>query len=85
MDGLIYTLCAVTAGLCAFFLLRGYLRTHMRLLLWSGMCFLLFGVSNLLNVVNHWWLTSADLMVQRLLVTLLGVMLLIYGLVWERE
>lgn len=85
MDVLIFALCAITAGLCAFLLLRGYSRMRMRLLLWSGMCFILLTASNLLIITDRWLVPDLDLMNVRLLSSLIGVMLLIYGLVWERE
>ncbi len=85
MDRAIFTLCTITAGLCAFFLLRGYLRTHTRLLLWSGICFFLLSVSNALLTVDRWLFPEIDMTNPRLFTTLAGVLLLIYGLVWERE
>ncbi len=85
MDKLIFGLCAITSCLCAFLLLRGYLRTRMRLLLWSGLCFVLLFASNLLAIADRWILPDVNLMNGRLLASLLGVMLLIYGLIWEKE
>ena len=40
MGPAVYILCAVTTGLCATLLLRGYWRMKQRLLLWSGFLFL---------------------------------------------
>ena len=85
MDGVIFSLCAITAMLCAFFLLRGYLRTKTRLLLWSGLCFVLLSINNALIIFDRWIVPETDLMNLRLLASLSGVLLLIYGLVWERE
>ena len=85
MDMVIFGLCAITAGLCAFLLLRGYMKTKMRLLLWSGLCFVLLTISNVLLVADRWVLPEIAFTDVRLLITLVGIMLLIYGLIWERE
>jgi hypothetical protein len=39
MAALIYSMCALTALLCAVLLLQAYWRGGYRLLLWSGLCF----------------------------------------------
>jgi len=39
MAAVIYSLCAITAALCAWLLVRAYLRTRSGLLLWSSMSF----------------------------------------------
>lgn len=85
MDMIIFGLCALTAGLCAFMLLRGFLHTKMRLLLWSGMCFTLLTISNIMLVADRWMFPEIQLMNLRLSFTLAGVVLLICGLIWERE
>lgn len=85
MDKLIFALCAFTALLCAFLLFRSYLATRTRLLLWSGLCFALLSLSNLLIIADKWWFPDIPLMNARLYASLAGVTLLIFGLVWERE
>ncbi len=85
MDLLIFALCAITAGLCAFLLVRSYTRTRMRLLLWSGLCFALMSVNNLVIIADRWAFPDVSLMDLRLVASLAGVMLLLYGLVWERD
>lgn len=85
MDKLIYTLCAMTAGTCALLLLRGYLRTRFRLLLWSGLCFAGLTANNVLLVLDRIIFLEVDLSSWRLVVALAAVLLLIYGLVMEER
>lgn len=78
----IYILCALTSLACAVLLLRGYFRTKVRLLLWSGLCFVGLTLNNALLVVDVNTLVT-DLSNWRTLPALAGVTLLIYGLVWD--
>ncbi|MCR4338002.1 MAG: DUF5985 family protein [Candidatus Omnitrophica bacterium] len=85
MSGFIYGLCAIAAMLCSYLLLRSYSRSKSRLLLWSGLCFLGLAVNNLLLIVDRIIITSLDLSSIRLVPALIGMMLLIYGLIWETD
>ena len=80
---LVYTLCALTSLACALLLLRGYRRSGARLLLWSGLCFLGLFTNNALLMVDT--RVGYDLSVMRSIPAVLGVLLLIYGLVWESD
>jgi hypothetical protein len=79
----IYVLCALTSGLCAVLLLRGYRQTGARLLFWSGLCFIGFCLNNLLLILDLSIVPNVDLSAWRTVPALIGVALLIYGLVWE--
>jgi hypothetical protein len=79
---IVYVLCALTSGLCAVLLLRGYARSRARLLFWSGLCFAGLALNNVLLVVD-WSTPDVDLSTWRTLPALAGVAVLIYGLVWE--
>ena len=85
MSAVIYSLCALTALLCAVLLLRAYSRTHTRLLFWSGLCFAGLTVSNVLLVLDRIVLPLMDLSTARLLTGLVALLLLIYGLVMEED
>jgi hypothetical protein len=85
MSAVSYSLCALTALLCAILLLRAYARTRTRLLFWSGLCFAGLTVSNLVLVVDRIVLPLVDLSTARLGVSLLALLLLIYGLVMEED
>lgn len=79
----IYLLCALTSLACAVLLLRGYRRTGVRLLFWSGLCFLGFFLNNALLVVDVRVVPLQDLSLVRSLPALAGVAALLYGLIWE--
>jgi hypothetical protein len=81
----VYVLCALTSLACAVLLLRGYLRSRVRLLLWSGLCFVGFFLNNVLLFVDLRVVPQVDLAVIRLVPAVLGVGMLLYGLIWEGE
>jgi hypothetical protein len=83
MATIIYALCALTSVLCAVLLLRGYLASGARLLLWAGLCFVGLGLNNTLLFVDLGLIPEVDLTVWRSMPALVGLALLIYGLVWE--
>lgn len=84
MNELVYILCMTASVLCAFMLLRGFYRTRLPLLLWSGICFILLAVANILVCVDL-YMTPADvdLYMLRNVLTFAGAVILLYGLVWE--
>jgi len=85
MDKLIYALCALTALAAAALLLRAYLRTRFRLLLWSGLCFAGLTANNALLVLDKAVFIDSDLSTWRLLLGLVAVLLLVGGLVMEGD
>jgi Family of unknown function (DUF5985) len=85
MAGVVYALCALTALLCATLLLRTYRRSRYQLLLWSGLCFVGLTVNNLMLVVDKLFLPWVDLSSWRLVPGLLGMLVLLYGLIWHAE
>ena len=85
MPGLVYILCAVTSLACAVLLLRGYWRTGVRLLLWSGLCFVGLATDNVLLYVDVIIIPHVDMSIFRRLPGLVALMLLIYGLVWDSK
>jgi hypothetical protein len=82
---LIYTLCALTALLCSALLLRGYWRTRTPFLLWSGLCFAMLTVNNVLLIVDLLVLPHLDLALARNAASLAGMLLLLYGLIWRLD
>lgn len=83
MATIVYILCAVTSITCAVLLLRGYATSGVRLLLWGGLCFVGLAINNVLLFVDLGLVPEVDLSVWRSLPTLAGLLLLIYGLVWD--
>ena len=82
----IYILCTLTSLACAWMLLSAYRRTSHRLLFWSFACFAVMTVSNLLLLLDKVvFPTSVDLLPYRLSTALLALVLLLYGLIYEKE
>ncbi len=81
----VYVLCAVTSVACAALLARGYLRSRVRLLLWSSLCFVGLALNNLLLVVDLVVYREGDLSLLRTGSALAGLSLLVFGLVWDSE
>jgi hypothetical protein len=85
MAAAIYSLCTLTALLCAWLLLQAYRTGGYRLLLWSGLCFAGLTLNNVLLVVDKILLPMVDLSVWRTLVSLAAMTVLLYGLIWDTE
>jgi hypothetical protein len=85
LSTVIYGLCAVTALLCAGLLLSAYGRTRYRFLLWSGLCFVGLTATNMLLVLDKLVWPAVDLSPWRHSVTLVAMLVLLYGLIWNAE
>ena len=81
----VYAMCAVASLVCAVLLWRGYRRSRARLLLWSSLCFVGLTANNSLLFVDRVMFPDINLSVWRSGAALVGVLLLIYGLVWDAE
>lgn len=84
MAAAIYTLCALTALVCAALLIRAYARNGYRLLLWSGLCFAGLTLNNVLLIFDK-LIVAQDLADWRAGVALVSMMVLLYGLIWDNE
>jgi len=85
MAATIYTLCMLTSLACAWLLLGSYRRTRHRLLFWSGLCFVVMTFNNLLLLLDNVVFPATDLSAFRLATALLALLLLLYGLIYEKE
>ena len=85
MAALIYTLCTITALVCAVLLLQAWRHGGYRLLLWSGLCFAGLTLNNLLLALDKLVFTEVDLSALRTLVALVAMSILLYGLIWDSE
>jgi hypothetical protein len=79
----VYILCSLTSLACTVLLLRGYLRSRVKLLLWSSLCFLGLTISNVLLFIDLVIVPDIDLSTWRSLATLIALVVLIYGLIWD--
>ena len=81
----VYALCLAASTGCAVLLIRSYLQSGMKLILWSALCFVLLALNNLLVVVDLVILPTIDLRPLRQLSSFLAVSMLIFGFIWESE
>jgi hypothetical protein len=80
---LVYILCALTSLACALLLMRGYLRSRVRLLFWSGLCFIGLAINNIVLFIDLVIFPDLDLAMVRNVSALLGLIILLYGLIWD--
>ena len=81
----VYILCAATSAACAVLLLRAYARSRARFLLWSGLCFVFLAANNVLLYLDLAVFPKVDLRLVRHGSALAGLLLLLWGLVWDAE
>jgi hypothetical protein len=81
MASAVYILCALTSIACTVLLLRGYAKSRVRLLLWSGLGFALFAMNNIVVFIDLVVARDISLLQLRNASTLGGLLLLLYGLI----
>lgn len=79
----IYLLCAATSLVVAIMLLRQYLKSRTRLLLWSVISFAGLALNNVLVYVDLVMYTGVDLSVYRSATGAVAMAVMLYGLIWE--
>ena len=77
------SLAVLTSLACTVFLFRGYAASGMRLLLWTGLCFVFLALNNLLLFLDRVVLPDFDFRPYRLGIALVGILLLLYGFARE--
>ena len=85
MAQLIYGLCTITSLACAWLLLTTYRRNKVRLLFWSGLCFVGLSINNVLLVLDKLVFIETDLLPLRLVTALVALVLLLFGLIYETK
>lgn len=82
----LYLIAMLTSGACMVLLIRAYLGSRLRILLWSALCFVGLTVNNTLLFVDLVLLPdSVDLRLYRHTAALVGMLFLIYGFIRESE
>lgn len=81
----VYILCALTSLACAVMLIRAYVRSRQRFLLWASFCFVTLVLNNMLLYVDSVIVPHVDLSIPRGAAALLGITALVFGLVWEEQ
>ena len=79
----VYVLCAITSVTCAVLLFRGFRRSGTRLLFWSAWSFVGLALNNLLLFVDLILVPTVDLGIPRAASALIGLVVLVFGLIWE--
>lgn len=85
MHTLVYAIAILTSLGCTVLLLRSYRRTRVRLLLWTGVCFVALTISNLFLLLDLVIYPQIDLYAWRIGSALTGVAVLLYGFIWELD
>ena len=83
MAEIVYLLCALTSITCAVLLFRGFRSSRARLLFWSSLCFVGLAVGNILLFVDLAMTPEVDLSLWRSVASLSGILVLLFGFVWE--
>jgi Family of unknown function (DUF5985) len=81
----VYFLCFISGGLCAYLLFMAFFRQRRRLFLWSAVCFSLLAITNFLVFLDIIILPSINLLPYRLFASLTAVIVLLYAFIWEIE
>ena len=79
----IYLLCAATSLLVAIMLMRQYLKSRTRLVLWSVISFAGLAVNSVLVYVDLVMYTGVDLSVYRSAAGAFAMAVMLSGLIWE--
>jgi Family of unknown function (DUF5985) len=86
VNTVVYLAAFLTSLACMVLLLRGYMHSGTRLLLWSALCFVGLSINNLLLVFDLViFTTEVDLRAWRLGASLTGLLFLLYGFILESE
>ena len=88
MDSLkiaLYMIAVLSSGTCAVLLFRGYLRRRIRLLMWSGVCFIGLTINNMALFMDLIVFPNLDLRLARVIPALTGMTLLLYGFIWDSD
>lgn len=85
MNPALYILTCLTTLLCAILLMRGYVRSRQRLLLWSGLCFIGLTIHNLFVIFDLLLFPTVDFYTYRTGSAAVAMGLLVYGLIWESK
>lgn len=81
----VYVLSALISIACVVLLARSFLGTRSTLLLWAAICFAGLALNNVLLFVDKVIASDVDLSTWRSIPALAGLLVLMFGLLWEPE
>lgn len=82
---LLYLTAALSSSACTILLFRGYRRRRIRLMMWSGICFAGLTINNVALFVDLVIVPDVNLRLVRLVAALAGLLVLLYGFIWDEE
>jgi hypothetical protein len=82
---IVYILCALTSLACAVLLVRGYVRSKARILLWSALCFVFLFANNVFLYLDVIILPWVNLTAFRDITSFLAAAILVWGLIWDTD
>ncbi len=85
MAAAVFIACAVTSVLCVVLLVRGWLATRSRLLLWSSLGFIGLALNNIILVLDRLVILDTNLALPRAVAAFLGVLVLLTGCIWDAD
>jgi hypothetical protein len=80
-----YAVAVMSSATCAVLLLRAYAHRRIRLLMWSGICFIGLTINNVALFVDLVVFPQIDLRLARLTPALAGMMCLLYGFIFDAD
>ena len=83
MGSIVFILSAVTSLACAGLLLRAYIASKTRILMWSALCFAGLSLNNVILVVDLLLVPHTDFSTIRLIIADVSLAVLTLGLAWE--
>ena len=83
MSAVVYILGAFSSLLCAVLLMKQFIRTRQKLLLWSAVSFFGLTTTNALVFVDLVTMPTVDLHVIRWSIAAASTSVLLFGLIWE--
>ena len=81
----LYALAVASSCTCAILLLRAYARRRIRLLMWSGICFVGLSINNIALFIDLVVFPHIDLRLARLIPALMGMICLLYAFIFDAE
>jgi hypothetical protein len=85
MPHAVYILCALASLTCALLLIRGYRANRTSLLFWGAVCFVFITATNILLFIDLVIFPDTDLLVWRKAITLTGLTVFLYGLIFQSK
>jgi hypothetical protein len=81
----LYVSAMLSSAICAVLLFRRYVQRRVRLLMWSGFCFVGLTMNNVALFIDLVMYPTIDLRLMRLIPALIGMTWLQYGFIRDAE